>query len=252
VMKLSLARSMLAAASANGPDASPQYVLFAGGELIENDGNTSLSDDTPLVDIYDVVSQTWSKANLTIGKKKFAATSVGSKAIFAGGYLSHRGSLASVDIFDGMSGRWTTANLSMDRMRLEATTVGSRAFFVSGMGDTCGGHCPQVDVYDGTSGKWSSVNLTSGRYEHTVAAVNNKTLLVTGGKQPSHPWNLSEVLDVADGSWLHDYKAESRSYHASVAVPSMGMVLIAGGDFENGTKADLVECYTMDSTTVVV
>lgn len=242
VMKLSVARSMLAAASADGPNASPQYALFAGGELVEKEGNTSVSDDTPLVDIYDAFSQTWSKANLTIGKKKFAATSFGRQAIFAGGYLSHHGSLASVDIFDGLSGKWTTANLSASRMRLEATSVGSRAFFVSGMGDICGGHCPEIDIYDYSSKKWSAVNLTNGRYEHTVAALNNDTLIVSGGKQSGSPWNLTEVLR-SDGSWSHDYTAEPRSYHVSVTVPSMGMVLIAGGDFENGTMADLVECY---------
>lgn len=109
-----------------------------------------------------------------------------------------------------------------------------------------------MDIYDGRDNTWSAVNLTSGRYEHTVAAFNNDTLLVTGGKQPSAPWNMSEVLTIAGESWSQDYTAEPRSYHVSVAVPSIGAVLVAGGDFENGTMADLVECYTSKGTSVFV
>lgn len=251
-MKLSLPRSMLAAASADGPGGVPRYVLFGGGELVENEGNTSLKDDTAIVDILDVATNVWSTANLSIGRKKFTAASLGRRAIFAGGYLSHFGSIDAVDIFDGLTGEWTTAKLSASRMRLESAVVADRAYFVSGMGDVCGGHCPQVDIYNGETGEWSSTNLTNGRYEHIAEAIGDTVLLVAGGKQASSPWNMTEVLDVGTDKWSLDFSVEPRSYHASAPVPKSAMVLMAGGDYANGTKADLVECFTFDAGAILI
>ncbi|MCP3914133.1 MAG: hypothetical protein GY711_01090 [bacterium] len=48
-----------------------------------------------------------------------AATSVGTKAIIAGGYYTD-----VVDIYDDTTGTWSVAALSVPRSQLTATTVG--------------------------------------------------------------------------------------------------------------------------------
>jgi len=50
-------------------------------------------DDTDVVDIYHANTKSWTKAKLSVARKKLAATTVGHMAIFGGGYLSHQGSV---------------------------------------------------------------------------------------------------------------------------------------------------------------
>lgn len=136
--------------------------------------------------MYDTHAASWLHPpyNLSMARKKHAATTVGQTALFGGGYLSGHGSLSSVDLFHGPSGTWKTANLSSSRMRLEATSAMGKAYFVSGMGDECGSNCPAVDVYDDATSTWSVETLLSPRYEFTAsAAPDGHGFVVVGGKQ---------------------------------------------------------------------
>lgn len=102
VVKLSSPRSMLAATTVDGPRVTSQYVLFGGGELKENESHTSTTQDSATVDVYDSsLKRMVQSHNLSIARKKHAATTVGQTALFGGGYLSGFGSLASVDLFHG-------------------------------------------------------------------------------------------------------------------------------------------------------
>ena len=196
-------------------------------------------------------------------RKKLAATSLGTQALFGGGYLSGGGgSRAEVDIFDAADGTWSTATLSVSRMRVQAAAAGDSAFFVSGMGDSCGGQCPMVDVYDGQSKTWSVTQLARGRYEFAAVGLGDK-LLVTGGKQngssTNGSWDLVEVFDTATHTWSsREMPLEARSYVSGAALgrgraamhgkrsapapPARGLLYaaVAGGDFQNGSTSSLV------------
>ena len=76
------------------------------------------------VDIYDDASGTWSTATLSVGRTSLAATTVGTKALFAGGYWA-----TVVDVYDDSTGTWSTMNLSVQRGGMAATTVGTKAIF---------------------------------------------------------------------------------------------------------------------------
>lgn len=71
---------------------------------------------------------------LSIARTHIAATSVGSKAIFAGGLLDGGSSTNRVDIFDLSTKQWTIANLSIPRNQLIALTVGTKSLFTGGLG----------------------------------------------------------------------------------------------------------------------
>ena len=93
---------------------------------------------------------TWTTAQLSVGRRFHAATSVGNVAIFAGGgggpTAAGGGGIPpaagggggpaaytnAVDLYSIVSGSWTTAQLSVARARLAATSVGIVALFAGG------------------------------------------------------------------------------------------------------------------------
>jgi hypothetical protein len=72
------------------------------------------------------------------------ATTVGTKAIFAGGE-SASGYSNVVDIYDSSNDTWSTDTLSQARSWLGATTVGSKAIFAGG--NSASGNSNVVDIY---------------------------------------------------------------------------------------------------------
>ena len=235
---LPVARAFLAAAAV-GP-----LVLFAGGELVEHEGNSTTADDTARVDVLNVGLARWVGVhNLTVARKKLAATTVVTPeghvlALFGGGYLSGNGSQAAVDVFNGTSGTWRAALLREARMRLQACTVGRRAMFVAGLG--AAGASRTVDVYDATSGAWTVEHLQRARYEFSCVALASAAV-VAGGKQPNNTvWDLAEVFRLTPGStvqgtWTQQLQPDARSYCAGAGA-SPTTALLAGGDFQNGTR----------------
>ena len=57
----------------------------------------------------------WTTAKLSQPRSMLAATTAGTKAIFAGGDPGRNGGTVRVDIYDGATNMWTTANLSLAR-----------------------------------------------------------------------------------------------------------------------------------------
>jgi hypothetical protein len=85
------------------------------------------------VDVFDVSSGLWTTAALSVARGALAAASVGSFAIFAGGYDSQGNILNSVDLWNATSGLWSTSSLSVARYWLAATSVGDLALFAGGL-----------------------------------------------------------------------------------------------------------------------
>ncbi len=73
-----------------------------------------------------------------VARQAIAATTVGTKAIFAGGLggITNSGISNVVDIYDASTGKWSTATLSQARYGLAATTVGTKAIFAGGYNAT--------------------------------------------------------------------------------------------------------------------
>lgn len=72
-------------------------------------------------------SPLWSTANLSQARQYLAATTVGTKALFAGGDAGSGNYSNVVDIFDTSSGSWLTATLSLGRTDLAAASAGGKA-----------------------------------------------------------------------------------------------------------------------------
>ena len=77
----------------------------------------------------------WSTAQLSLGRFRLAAASVGNVALFAGGAASGFSPYAVsnvVDVYNGAIGAWSTAQLSLARFGLAAASVGNLALFAGG------------------------------------------------------------------------------------------------------------------------
>jgi len=232
VEHLSDARSMIAAVGS--PRTGKMY--FAGGEYAENSKNQITKQCSDIVDVWDVLSDTWSTMKLSQPRKKLGAAVAGSKLIFAGGYLSGLGNVDTADIYDEDTGEWTVAHLSVPRFRLEAASLGPLALFISGQG--CDWTCATADVYDSRTNRWSVTNMSHGRYEFSAVVVDG-VVVVAGGKQPRpkgiNP-NLIEVFDPATMTWHNSSMVlETPRYFLAGAGISAdysaqgGMALFGGG-----------------------
>ena len=114
--RLSAPRSMISVvASSDG-----SLVFFAGGEYAENRANSSTKECSDVVEVWDVRQSAWRHPPLRLSqpRKKLASVAVGSRVLFAGGYLSGVGNVATVDILDLSAGlAWSKTNLSTSRFR---------------------------------------------------------------------------------------------------------------------------------------
>ena len=94
-------------------------------------------------------------ASLPTGRYQIAATSVGDKALFAGGQVTggFQTNSNELDIYDASTAQWTQETLA-DGGTGNAVAVGDRAVFTFGRG---------ADIYEATSGQVSTVTATDGQ-----------------------------------------------------------------------------------------
>jgi hypothetical protein len=142
-----------------------------------------------------------------------AATTVGDKAIFAGGDGGHQSNSVAhvsdaVDIYDAANGTWSSATLSDRRFDMNAVTIGSQAIFFGGWGSgsESGVYDPgdAVDIYDNTSGQWTHAQLSAAR-NGPWAVVGTKIVFGPGRTHlfPGKPdlVNVTDVYDTATEQW---------------------------------------------------
>lgn len=137
-------------------------VVFAGGSTADTpyDGGA-----------YDLASGTWTPAT-TGAAPGPAVTTVGHKAIFAGGeggplgFGFGNGGSNKVAIFDAATGQWTQAHVGDGRSGIDAFTIGHEAFFAGGFGGGDAiGTVFDLDVYDDSTGQWTlngSIGYSAG------------------------------------------------------------------------------------------
>jgi len=240
---------MVAAASVG------DLVLFAGGELAEDESGQGPSRESKRVDVWNARLKKWvaSDDSLSVARKKTAAAVAAGKVIFAGGYAesSHQ-SVATWDMYDLATNKWSSGSLSSKRMRLQAVSLVANdgtefALFIGGLGEfqqeggiescphtweatksgpqcvyTTGGLCTTVDIYNGRTGEWSFTNLTRGRYEFAV--------------RNGHFWSVLTLKMIVLPRQARDQHRENSQKDtslnlqaAAVGSPNQDAVIITGG-----------------------
>ncbi|KAJ1676725.1 hypothetical protein EV182_007617, partial [Spiromyces aspiralis] len=154
---------------------------------------------------------------LSIPRWQIAATSVASKALFAGGRLDSGSYVDNVDVYDNQSDSWSTAKLSIVRSEIGAGSFNGRYALFAGGFDNQFRTLDIVDVYDAQEDKWSTVKLTQPRAGPRVIDLGDRAAIVGG---LTSDWNyLSKAVDYIDS----DLKVTAGS-DMPVGYPQFGIV----------------------------
>ena len=176
------------------------------------------------MDIYDASTGKWTTASLSQARYDPAATTVGTKVLFAGGSTATATS-SVVDIYDASTGQWSTASLSQARYALTATTAGNEAFFAGGATDLSNGYSSVVDIYNATSGQWSTASLSWPRVVLSATSVGSKALFA-GGISGGDDYEV-DIYDTETGQWSTDTLSQPEGYLAATTVGTKA--IFAGG-----------------------
>ena len=187
----------------------------------------------------------WVTDELSGGRYLLSSTTVGGKAIFAGGFVGS--AIRWVDIFDVNTNGWTQANLSAPRGWLTSGTVGTKAMFAGGAVTIKGGPSDVVDIYDDSTGTWSTATLSARRYGLAAASLGDR-LFVAGGWDNGPNGGPSDVVDIYDDSTGLWSVASLSVARTDLAAASLGTkVLFAGG--WNGAPCATVDIYDNATST---
>ena len=210
-------------------------VYFAGGAKGFS-SNVGWYSSSTRVDIYDVVSNTWSKTELPVPQHFFfnqGAAFVSNKLFFAGRQDAAPSNY--VYIYDVGGNAWSSVPLSVPRADHALAMVRNKVLIAGGK--TAGGNTNRVDVYNASLNSWSQQALSEGRSLMKTAVWNNKLFFAGGGLQP-----YSNKVDIYDGvsqSWTG--ASLSRAIVLAGAAAAGEKVLFFGGN--------LVDVYDVVSDT---
>lgn len=185
-----------------------------------------------------------STAELSQGRYDLTATSVGTKAMFAGGTEQGPGPYTNVDIYDSSTGEWTVEHLSVARNSLAATTVGEIAVFAGGSPSyDLLSTLDAVDIYDNTTGTWTTAQLSQPRNQLAATSHGTKAYISGGLLFPSSGATgpvYSDVVDIYDTvskQWSVMTMPKPRAGHSSVTVGDR--IIFAGGSRDGSATVDI-------------
>jgi hypothetical protein len=223
---LSEARNGITTASANNK------LLFAGGIPYSNGTGSK-------VDIYDLSSQSWTTAELSIPRSFLSVAVSGDKIFFAGGqYESSR-----IDIYDAGNNTWSTDELQEAKSDLVVASVGGKVFFAGGMNN--GNYSNTVEIYDIATNSWTYAQLSEARHSIVATTYGNKIFFSGGQNASGSPSRKVDIYDAFSDSWSTATMSEPKSGHCGIG--AAGKIFWAGG-LNGGANCSLqVQMYDPDS-----
>ncbi len=179
-------------------------IVFAGGNR-----GTDCPEcwGSSVVDIYDIVTQTWSTAQLSKPRYGISAVVSGNKIFFAGGENgdgAFNTLYSTVDIYDVSTNTWSVAGLSEPRSKIAAATVGNKVFFAGGEKDWDYNTSTRIDIYNTETNAWSTSQLSEPRSYISAVTVNQKIYFAGGHYEDRwyrSPSNKIDIYDNATNSW---------------------------------------------------
>jgi F0F1-type ATP synthase assembly protein I len=218
--------------------------LFGGGTIYGSSHDGLADNYSAVVDIYNNATGTWEAATLSKARTELAATSSGSKALFAGGH--HEGGIfgttssSVVDIYDDASGSWSAASLSQARHELAAASAGGKSLFGGGFSYE-NSYSNVVDIYDHASDTWSTATLSVARTQLTATALGTKVFFA-GGIGPGQVYSdVVDIYDASSGTWNTASLSQAKKLLVSATVGTK--VLFAGGRLLGDSQSAVVDIY---------
>jgi hypothetical protein len=214
---LSIPRLGLSVASAGNK------IVFAGAALSSVSGSPFPDYGATRVDIYDLITQGWSTAELSKKRSHMAAVSAGNKIFFAGGRLGDGAFdelFSTVDIYDVSTNTWSVAMLSQPRAFIAAAAAGNKVFFAGGEKDWDYQTSNVIDIYDMSSNTWSVHTLSEARAYISGVSTNNQVYFAGGHREDRWYANPSSRIDIYDntsGTWSSSSLSQPMGSLAGIA-----------------------------------
>ncbi|MBK7637370.1 MAG: T9SS type A sorting domain-containing protein [Saprospiraceae bacterium] len=189
------------------------------------------------------VESEWTQTKLSVEKAWMGSAVSGTKAYFAGGFIS--GSVSDiVEIYDATSDTWSYEKLSIARGDIEGIAAGSKIIFAGGT-DIHGSIITNVDIFDTLSKQWTLCHLSKARIGMSPATVGNKVLFAGGNSYDLkvHNWVPSDIVDVynfENEQWSTMLLSEPRIMTSSASFEDLAF--FAGG-LNHSFVSDRIDIY---------
>jgi adenosine deaminase CECR1 len=185
----------------------------------------------------------WTSYNLKQARTGIAGQSIGSIAIFAGGYSLLNGQQPSdqVDIFDTALGRHAATKLSQSRAYLASAVEGNQVYFAGGQ--TATSKTAAIESYDVNRRSWREVSLSlSQSRSHLAAASLHGWLYYAGGVN-----DAGQVLDTVDmiqpSSGQHVISRLSSARHSLTATSVAERYILFAGGAEGAAESSIIDVF---------
>lgn len=184
-------------------------VLFAGGLRADE---IKLAKPSPIVDIYDLSSNSWSIASLGEARADISAVTANGKVYFAGGSAGINaingflGASRHVDIYDEATATWSVSLLAAERTKMAGIPVGNKIFWAGGLGDMEGWR-GDVEVRDINTASSMQTCLNQQKYwDHNRPGAafkgNDQIVFFTGIPVSDFTYNTRfDIYNAATESW---------------------------------------------------
>lgn len=191
------------------------------------------------IDVYDITTQTWLTAELTVPGYNIKAVACGNKIILAGGEHDYGFPSKFIDIYDATTNTWSVDSLSEPRFDMTIAAVGNKVFFAGGeMRSLAGNYSSTIEIYDLSTKTWTITNFNVGRFYMTTLTANNK-LYFAGGLEAFNDDAIDriDIYDNATNSWSISHLSEPKAGLAAIAVADK--IYWAGGVNQNGSSCSV-------------
>lgn len=210
-------------------------MLFAGGAKL-HDYFDGWDDFSTRVDIYDVVTNSWTKTELPepmyFSDGRGVAEVSGNKAYFA--FVNYSSQLKAY-AYDVAANSWSVVNPSQGNgiRSITSASLGNKILLAETLSTLSTGEL-NVNVYDVPTNSWSIHKLTDARTLIRGSTVNNKVLFA-GGCSPINTLAQSSKVEIYDGTtqgWSDAHLSRETVLAGSAA---LGQKLL----FFGGTRVDI-------------
>ena len=219
---LSKARERIAAATIGSK------VFFAGGTFYTGNGYPNqIWDVSNVVDIYDIVTNSWSATTLSIARGNINAVVIGDRIYFVGGIGYGINVSNVVDIYNHSTNSWSTSDLQTVIASLSPPpgmgvinkfySVGNNIIFWSGQ--------HQVGIRNLTTGITSTACVS---YKPAYF-VNNKIVFFDGSNQ-------IEIYDPGTGNWSRGISEPAIPAGIDYSVIQLNNSIYMGGGLSGGLE----------------
>jgi hypothetical protein len=235
------------------PEERSAAVASAANKIVFAGGSSSLEPyGSARVDIYDIITKTWTIAQLSGPRYGITAVVVGNKILFAGGESGELGDAlyqfhSEVDIYDAATDSWSVSYMSEAQHNMAAAALGDKVFFAGGNTGTTSTYTNKVEIYDASANSWSIKTLSESKEVISVVAADGKAYFA-GGHSNSFS-NRIDIYDDASDNWTTATLSVARASWGGISIKDK--IFWAGG-YDNRGFLCSVEIMDKISQTISV